>query len=246
MSRPDTRSSVSRTGTNRDGPNGEIEDDERWTTGEVSLISADDVRFRVAGLTLAWSSPVFDDLLTLPGNQTNKTIHLTDDSIETAEVIRLYLDLVSVNFERLNIFYRTHTRWRILLMRLTSFLDKYQSERGLKLLRSFGAEGVAMGRFVKLSDFVFAARLNDIALCYRILSKNKSSNADKEGKVLGAMEGSWMLSLAHQSYETACAIPPPFQWALARANELEQRQASPRDFAQRFVELIATIHQQGE
>lgn len=109
MSRPHTRSSHSRSGTNRAERTEEPDEDEHWLTGEVSLISSNNVRFRMAGLTLAWSSPVFADILSLPGDQ-EKTIHLTDDAIETSDVIRIYLDLVSLNNDRLGIFYKKYTR----------------------------------------------------------------------------------------------------------------------------------------
>lgn len=217
---------------------------ELWTSGDVSLISSDKVRFRVASLTLAWSSPIFADMLALPGDQTDKTIQLSD-YFERQDVIAVYLDLVSLNFERLSVFYKPHGRWRSLLTKLTTFLDKYESERGLKLLRSFGTEAAAMQRFSKMGDIVFASLVNDLALCYRILlTSNRSSRAER--KPLGSMEGPWQLSLAHQSYETACAIPFPFQWAIARAAELEDRVANPRSFAHKFVELMTEIDDQGE
>lgn len=202
-----------------------VAEHELWTSGDVSLISSDKVRFRVASLTLAWSSPIFADMLALPGDQTDKTIRLSD-FFERQDVIAVYLDLVSLNFERLSVFYKPHVRWRSLLTKLTTFLDKYESERGLKLLRSFGTEAAAMQRFSKMGDIVFASLVNDLALCYGILvTSNRSSRAER--KPLGSMEGPWQLSLAHQSYETACAIPFPFQWAIARAAELEDRVANP-------------------
>lgn len=224
-----------------------IEDDELWTVGDVTVISSDSVRFRVAGLTLAWSSPVFADMLSLPGDQKDKTIQLSDETIEAADVIRTYLDLVSVNFERLGIFYKAHCQWISLLMDLTRFLDKYQSERGLRLLRSFAASSFTMKSFSKSGDLIFAARLNDLALCYRILSsRTGSSRADTNQKPLGTIEGDWRLSFAHESYALASAIPFPFQWALARAAVLEDPKKSQHAFAHKFVELMDEIYEQGE
>lgn len=237
-----------------------VEDHDLWTSGDVSLISADNVRFRVASLTLAWSSPVFADMLALPSRPGSgggagagdATLRLSDDAIEGADVVCAYLDLVSLHTERLGVFFRGHARWRRLLVRLTHFLDKYQSERGLKLLRSFGAEGVALHRFVRLGDLVFAALVNDLALCFRVLSSpgahraSSASSADRgDRKGLGASEGSWQLALGHQAYDTACAIPLPFQWAIARAAEAEDHQMSPRLFAHKFMQLMKEINAQG-
>ncbi|EJT52297.1 hypothetical protein A1Q1_04903 [Trichosporon asahii var. asahii CBS 2479] len=246
MSRRLTRSSISHSGLTRFLDVDEPDDDEEWVTGDVSLISADNVRFRVAGLTLAWSSPVFADLLSLPGNQAEKVIPLTDNAIESADVIRIYLDLVSLNFGRLGIFYKSYTRWAALLANLTFFLDKYQSERGLKLLRSFGSEAVTLQRFSRMGDIIFASRVNDLALCFRILSSgNKKSKPAQNRRPLGTMDGSWQFSLALQSYEAASSIPFPFQWAIARAAEVEDRETTPRIFAHRFVEIMMTIYEQG-
>lgn len=135
------------------------------------------------------------------------------------------------------------------LTNLTLFLDKYQSERGLKPLRSFGSEAASLGRFARMGDFVFATRVNDLALCFRILasaSGSLGSKAAQQRRPLGTMEGGWQLSLGLQSYEGACAIPFPFQWALARAAEVEDRETTPRIFAHQFVEIMMVINEHGK
>lgn len=223
-----------------------IKDDKCWTSGDIALISADNVRFRVAGITLAWSSPVFAGMLSLPSKSEDTTIHLLDSTMETSDVIHAYLDLVSANFERLKIFHEKPEKWSALLVQLTKFLDKYGSERGLTLLRTFGTNTFALRRFTSYGDIVFASRLNDLALCFRILAeRNGPYRASSGSNPLDVIASRWKLSLGHESFVVASAIPFPYQWAIARAAALGSPTSVPEAFAHDVVRLVKEMHEQG-
>lgn len=79
-----------------------IIDDEQWTSGEFTLISTDGVRFRIPSYVLLNASSVFRDIASLPSEAAAPStsapapeIELTDATIETADVLRIFLSLAA-------------------------------------------------------------------------------------------------------------------------------------------------------
>lgn len=209
--------------------------------GDVSILCSNRIQFFVPSSTLAWSCNMFNDRI-----EQHRAQPLDDylyfnfaepraDSTFSGRVISAFLNLITLNFEELDrVFSEPHPQWTRLLQDLIRFLNHTSSERGVKLLRMFGAQAVASRRFSELDGLVFAARTNDLALCYRVLlsAGNERSSADKTDR------GESRISLGAQSYETARSIPLPYQWAIARATSLIDRRSSPEQFAHKVVELV--------
>ncbi|WOO80592.1 uncharacterized protein LOC62_03G004118 [Vanrija pseudolonga] len=69
-----------------------IVDDKKWTTGDFTIVSSDDVRFRVDSMALFVASPIFREASEMTSGE--KIVHLTDPDFETAVVVRTFLKFV--------------------------------------------------------------------------------------------------------------------------------------------------------
>ncbi|KAL1411747.1 hypothetical protein Q8F55_002714 [Vanrija albida] len=108
-----------------------IVDDKDWTTGDFTLISSDNVRFRVDSMTLFVSSPVFREASELTSG--DKVVHLTDPDFETAAVLRAFLNFVLkfrfpiVTIHKGKRFYPAPwLRFPSSVLKLGSFMNKYE------------------------------------------------------------------------------------------------------------------------
>lgn len=120
-------------------------------------------------------SPVFADMLSLPTLDSQKEVYLTNGTFETAETIRLFLEVVSptlADVEELLL-----SSWRTLskdLYRLVLFLDKYNSEVGVRMLRLYGSD-ILLRQHDNVPScdrlLVYASVTNDLGLCTRIIKK---------------------------------------------------------------------------
>ncbi|KAL1411749.1 hypothetical protein Q8F55_002716 [Vanrija albida] len=145
-----------------------IVDDETWTTGDFSLISSDDVRFRVDSMLLFAASRVFRD--SSETSSGDKLVHLTDPDFETATVVRAVLDLVlKYQYQPLKGDKQgTVLDVPPLVVRVACFLHKYDC--GLELLR---LEDCVFERFRHYPHyagftrdwFIVGALANNVAAC---------------------------------------------------------------------------------
>lgn len=119
------------------------------------MVSSDSVRFRTTSALLSTAryvpphstlgspfSPVFADMLSLPGTQ-KKNFELSDPVIEVAATIRSFLHLMRDLKLDMTICEHPNSRgtgnarpWKDRLPRLVSFLDKYDSKFGIKALKT--------------------------------------------------------------------------------------------------------------
>lgn len=239
----------------------EVDDDKNWVDGDVHLISSDRVRFCVPGYLLAWAryiqcgiradsgSPVFADVLSLPGGDEGKELALTDSSFEVADTIRLFLKLVSPNdFDMtafLSLSQKTLSRE---LLRLTAFLDKYNSEVGARMLRLYGSEVIL--RHTEEPPWcegqvVFACMTNDLGLCTHLIQKHAlrvwAPQDPVKDQPLGAHKSGCFFSLTQAPFDFVSSLPFPYQWAMGRAS-LQVSSATETDkFCQKFVGIVTTI-----
>lgn len=237
---PTLAPSVTMTGPIEDKP--EITDDKDWTKGDLHLISSDNVRFSVYGAVLAWASPVFADMLGIPGAQ-ERTIHLTDPSFENANTVRLFLQLVTINKEALKLFQRYYTVWWLRLEALIVFLDKYECDRGVAILRDLGSD---IALFVRKdgigpSLLLFASLLNHVGLCSKVLDLYAISSWPEDTDLLKSKTSETFTSFGHAPYSLCCAMPREYVWAITRAGILANPKVGTSAFAHKFVELIMAI-----
>lgn len=169
-------------------------------------------------------------------------IELTDNDFERATIIRAYLDLISCRKGRLP-FAKATRGWQAVLVSLIRFLNKYNSQSGVEQLRAYGAELALVSRDLEPEDaFVYAAHLNDLALCVAILDTFKEwtwrsdENDDRtdDQKALCGTNGEHLFSLDGAPFHFAVALPAPYQWALCRAAGKVAYEDDPQAFCTAF------------
>ncbi|EJT48185.1 hypothetical protein A1Q1_02889 [Trichosporon asahii var. asahii CBS 2479] len=230
-----------------------MKEDTKWTSGDVAIISSDNVRFHVPSALLAWSSSVFDDMLTLPTPSVEgqeKGIRLTDSHFEDSATIRLYLDVVSATrnynvFASLSEPYSDSARQ---LGKLVHFMDKYNSENGIELLRLSCTAAVLHGYCPPSQLFVFASVINDLTLCFRIIEKFPGwtwTNPDRSRVLLpqphGASEAPSIFLTSHAGFDLSCGMPYQYQWAMTRASLYYDPSKEYEKFAHKFVDIVQII-----
>lgn len=185
-------------------------------------------------------SPIFADMLALPSPQcpsNDKTLHLTDIQFEHNEIIDLFLHLVTCQPKELR-FDEPGEEWTDLVS-LLRFLDKYDSQRGLQLLRAYGAEGVLNQTFSVDRAFIFASLTNDLGLCIAILRQNSNHRWGKNKGTTAlyrssSVPGGALFSPRTSSLEFFGSLPLPYIWALSRT-EGEVELSKDRDkFCKKF------------
>ncbi|KAL1411761.1 hypothetical protein Q8F55_002728 [Vanrija albida] len=72
-----------------------ITDDTEWTSSDFTLISADNVRFRVPSFFILAAMPVFRDAGGGASVSNDKIVYFTDSSFETASTLRTFCQLIT-------------------------------------------------------------------------------------------------------------------------------------------------------
>lgn len=236
----------------------EFTDDKVWVNCDVCLVSADGVRFRVQSYILAWaryerklpqltSSPVFADMLGLPKAEAAKELQLTDVRIEDADTLRLFLVLVSPCEFDLRSFFKG--RWKDVsrqLNRLVTFLDKYNSEVGVRMLRLYSAEMVLRQTDdVPPCEFqvIFACMTKDLGLCAQLIERY-CTRVWKEKKLdgpLGPHTPATFFEVHMAAFDFISSLPVPYVWALGRASVVAKPSQGMEKFRDKFVDLVKMI-----
>lgn len=195
-------------------------------------------------------SSVFADILSFLQQQRSElAIELTNNDFECATIVRAYLNLTSYRKDLLP-FADADRGWQAVLIALIRFLDKYNCRNGVEQLRAYGAELALVSRDLEPQDaFVYAALLNDLALCVAILdcfSKltwtpeeegNDNVEADDQETLCG-VEGEPLFSLETAPLYFTAALPAPYQWAMSRAAGNVDYKEAPRDFCIELARLL--------
>lgn len=197
-------------------------------------------------------SPVFADMLSLPTLDSQKEVYLTNGTFETAETIRLFLEVVSptlADVEELLL-----SSWKTLskdLHRLVLLLDKYNSEVGVRMLRLYGSEVFLRQTPTDLPCdglLVFASMTNDVGLCIQVIKKYAGNTWKKldPDDPLSALKSSSFLSIAQAPFHFASSLPFAYQWALGRAAALFNPVNENEKYCDKFVEIVTKILQEEE
>lgn len=100
------------------------------------------------------------------GDDTDQTIPFTDEAIENAEAIRIFLGLVVADLSQ-DLF----TDDGVKLMAAVPFLDKYNCQQPKKVLGLMTTDMYSNGNTSLLTAFVHAARLDNDRACVTILER---------------------------------------------------------------------------
>lgn len=181
-------------------------------------------------------------MLALPQRPTAdaRVVQLADNAFEHAAVIRIFLNLITCQTDRLP-FTSPYPEWRADLESLLYFLDKYDSQPALKQLRMYGAELALHSVFDFDSAFIFAATTNDLALCIEIIQREPhwDSNDYKEypAELRGIADKSIVIMSA-APLAFAAAIPFPYSWALSRTSRNVHPSKHSRSFSRTFHDNV--------
>lgn len=146
-----------------------ITDDERWTTGEITLISADNVRFQVSKYLLGGGS-VFRDLMAIPTD--DNTISFTDHDIECADVLHLFLSLSEGDFDSSTL--------DVTFVSVVGFLQKYDCQREIKILKAYLHNCVCPNQNdTNALVYLIASHLDDEGLCKHTMDQWKPTSANE-------------------------------------------------------------------
>ncbi|WOO80389.1 uncharacterized protein LOC62_03G003906 [Vanrija pseudolonga] len=204
-----------------------IIDDANWTTGEFTLISADGVRFKIPSYVLLNASSVFRDIASLPCDNASAApapeIELTDATIETADVLRIFLSLAAHGTLGLEPREVGYFATLFLLKDTIGLCTKYLADGVLHVLKLqiYKLHSEHRGLYA-LYAFVLGAVSDDVQLTMMAFSDMRSTWVDDEptGPRAALRHGfpggctlcpqTWPLKLAE-------AIPLQYSWALNRA-----------------------------
>lgn len=194
-------------------------------------------------------------MLALPAPNTEGTeLCLPDSQFEDSSTIRLFLELMSAtrNFNIYQSLTGSFASTSRQLGRLVHFMDKYNSERGMALLRLSCTEAILLEYAQPPLLFLLASVMNDLTLCFRIIKTYSSWtwNDPDRSKLLGPQPTSASKSppvflASHASLTYACSVPFQYYWALLRASVYFDPKGENEKFAHKFVEIVQAVFQQG-
>lgn len=197
-----------------------------WSDGDMTIHSADGVTFRVQSYHLLSASSVFRDLFAIGSGP--RELSLSDESIETAPVMRMFLDLVTLG--RLHVYLPptvveaepTELRAIRALYALVHFLQKYECRVQLRTVLVEVRQRVDAGDWPPFLGFVVGAVADDErtwsgALQHRTTTWDRyienvavSWTAMNVRRLLGQST----LDPRCLPYDFWIMCPPEFMWAL--------------------------------
>lgn len=245
--------------------------DPKWKVGDITLVSSDGVSFQAYSDDLSWGrwvgrataltfSTAFADMFSFPaailvdGNAANgaaprkRRIEFTDKTFEDAETVRSFLvlvtelrwDLAPAELERRHSF----AAWRPRLVKLIYFLDKWDSECGMKILQVWGSQQQELkegSAWNSVNAFVFGALTNSIAICRRALKEDNTLWGDVGPGHLESRPSPAPFHLPTAPYPFVCALPPQYLFALLRAST--KGQPSSAAFIKEFTAVVKVATQ---
>lgn len=227
-----------------------IVDDEEWTEGDFTIISSDNVRFRIQSYHLFSSryvavrcshsshSGVFRDMAADDANM-DRLVHLTDTGYETAAVLRRFFALITSS--KLEIKLETTSTAKAL--NLARFLLKFDCPGSIETLKLLYRKFVLKpGSPSAIHGFILGAVLDDVDLCVDCLEVEKGREASWSGAndqeasdALKFRPNALAFNPAALPLNLFISLPGPYLWALCRAWDMVGKEA---DLPVKFKELI--------
>ncbi|KAL1411757.1 hypothetical protein Q8F55_002724 [Vanrija albida] len=145
-----------------------IHDDKDFRNGDFTLISSNNIRFRVDSVYLFAASPIFRDAEAL-SRPDDKLVHFTDES-ENDATITTFLTLVTQ--AKLVLFYKEHLRICQHLSDCVAFLKKHECIATLRtLIYAFIVDFLLRDDLdYSLPGLLLGALVDDIDICVRAIN----------------------------------------------------------------------------
>ncbi|RXK41970.1 hypothetical protein M231_00691 [Tremella mesenterica] len=205
---------------------------------DLTLVSSDDIHFKVHSYHLKSASAVFRAMLEMPDpNAERPNIHLTDREIENAEVLEGALNILYSKAWPID----TGT-YRFKLIKINRFLLKYECEGAIDKVVSLLHRWIAFGRVSAWYAFLVSADLNDVVTCSRAMRRAGLCAFSGTSGLQDSESTSSPFDIAGLSLERFSQIPVPMLWAILRAtrhqNGLPTSDEGWDKMAKHFCELL--------
>ncbi|RXK41972.1 hypothetical protein M231_00693 [Tremella mesenterica] len=209
---------------------------------DLILVSSDETRFKVHSYYLKAASVIFRNMLQNPDSMAQSgerpMIHLTDSTIETANILRAALDVLYGKQ-----FPDDHRKYHARLLKVIRFLQKYECEGSIDKIR------LLLHRWITSPDtsaawsaFIVSAALDDIVTCSRAIRRAGNWGIRATDEKQGSRDSSSVFDLGNLSLEQFSQIPVPMLWAILRATKSQRTLPQKNDgwskVASRFCELL--------
>ncbi|WVF68197.1 hypothetical protein IAT40_002962 [Kwoniella sp. CBS 6097] len=234
----------------------EVNEGYQFEDSDITLISSDNLHFKVHSYHLLAASPIFRDMIKL-GTEAEKTrqVPFTDDKIETGEIIRLFLDMC-YGKDTENLTSDTLPPFSSLVL----FLAKYDCLLWIRAVREVIMRGLinsttspdcAFDLAVLMEDSDLAASAIRLAGAWtHVVGTKKDTDQPKKKrrpKVLRSVHGGGVSLLTAVHYDFFTRIPDDYKFALLRASReagmtLDQKKAPWPSVAKKFKEVMEAIH----
>ncbi|KLT38554.1 hypothetical protein CC85DRAFT_289407 [Cutaneotrichosporon oleaginosum] len=213
-----------------------ITNDTEFTEGDFEIVSSDNVRFKVPSYHLFAASAVFEGAQGLDSD-TERSITLFDSTIETAEVVRLFLHLVVHGKIALE-GYMPHVKELVL------FLGKWDCERAKRHLLAKLENAVHRGAVQAHIAWLVGANADDPEICRIVLATYPDATwvAPKvqDGNLLWSTPGDSAWSPASWNRGFWEDAPKKYLFALARAYGKGDCSKLASEF-ERYIKVISEI-----
>ncbi|KAL1411770.1 hypothetical protein Q8F55_002737 [Vanrija albida] len=197
-------------------------DDPTWTTGDFTLISSDNVRFRIESFFIFAASSVFRDASGLSRDE-DKTVHFTDLDFETADTIHRFLTLVTTGKLPDDFFREGAHEACQRTAHLATFIQKYGCGPAMAALKAdVYFEGISVtSRFHSgsLPALVLGAMTDDPNYCVAAIEAAAEVDMEStcEHEHGSCRDDTTELAPHNMPVKVARLIPSEYLWALSRS-----------------------------
>lgn len=182
-------------------------------------------------------------MLSLPNGppHSEKTIELSDPNFEDAAKIRTCLTLVTslgLDFDLKNGKSVGCLLWKDPLLKVMSFIVKYDFAGALTLLKMAGTQAYVDGKFkYRLDAFAFGALTGNVGLCKTVVSTDEVPWGNSTGSAFGFSPGSKLLSAMPPN--VVMAIRPQIKFAILRAGN--HAEPGTHKFGKYFEAILTAV-----
>ncbi|EIW70109.1 hypothetical protein TREMEDRAFT_61871 [Tremella mesenterica DSM 1558] len=207
---------------------------------DLVLVSSDEIHFKVHSYYLKAASVVFRAMLDSPnldakkGDRPLPTIYLTDNDIETAEVLEGALGII---YERP--FPPDPAEYRDELRKIIPLLRKYECDGTIARIRLLLHSWITYSNHGAWSAFLVSVAMDDIVTCARAMRRAGKCGLSGSSVLQGAQKSTTVFDLGSLSLTTFSKIPGPTVWAILRATKSQPTSTEGwNEIADQFLKLL--------
>ncbi|WOO80391.1 uncharacterized protein LOC62_03G003908 [Vanrija pseudolonga] len=206
---------------------------------DFTLISSDNIRFRVDSSFIFAASSVFRDARELGGDK-GKTVDFTDNDIETADTLRLFLLLATTGKLPAELSCINFVLAAEKIAHLTSFLLKYSCEPTIQALK--GAvyfdflSPLLLGARDGVPGIILGSMTDDVDYCIQAMDAGIVIGTEPGDPIINCRHSEFDLVPYNLPYKVARFIPTDYMWALSYSWNGKQK-----DWPTKFRSLMRRV-----